>query len=128
MRTPSHWLLVAMFGASGVTHLMRPQIFEPIIPPVLAPYEHELVLGSGVAELGCAAGLALPWTRRAAGLASAGLLLGVLPSNVQMSLIWAHRLRRRRTPATAAMFVTTVVRVPLQWPLVLIGWRAFRGR
>jgi len=126
MRTANHWLLVAMFGGSGVTHLVRPQIFEPIIPPALAPYEREMVLGSGVAELCCAAGLALPGTRRVAGLASAGLLLGVLPSNVQMSMIWARRLRRRRDPGTAAMFAATVARVPLQWPLVLIGWRAFR--
>jgi hypothetical protein len=52
----------------------------------------------------------------------------VLPSNVQMSLIWARRLRRRPGPATAAMFTATVARVPLQWPLVMIAWRAFRGR
>jgi len=128
MHTPNHWLLVAMFGGSGVLHLVRPQIFEPIIPGALSPYEREVVVGSGVAELGCAAGLSLPWTRRAAALASAALLLGVLPSNVQMSLIWARRLRRRPGPATAAMFTATVARVPLQWPLVMIAWRAFRGR
>jgi len=127
MRTPNHWLLVALFGGSGVLHLARPQIFEPIIPTWLAPHAHALVLGSGVAELGCAAGLASPGTRSVAGLASVGLLLGVLPSNVQMSLIWGRRLQRRRDPATAATFAATVARVPLQWPLILIGWRAFRG-
>ncbi|HKJ12156.1 MAG TPA: DoxX family protein [Ornithinimicrobium sp.] len=128
MRRPNHWLLVALFGGSGTLHLVRPQIFEPIIPPALSPYERETVVGSGIAELTCAAGLALPWTRRLAGLASAGLLVGVLPSNVQMSLMWARRLQRRPDPATAAMFAATVVRVPLQWPLVMIGWRAFRSR
>ncbi len=126
MRAPNLWLLVAMFGTSGTLHLIKPEMFESIIPPTLHPYERELVMGSGVAELACATGLALPITRPIAGLASAGLLLGVLPSNVQMSIIWARRAQRRGDLRSRAMFAGTVARVPLQWPLIMIGWRAFR--
>ena len=45
--------LVGAYVVSGVTHLVRPQVFEPTIPPQL-PKARELVYLSGVAELVCA--------------------------------------------------------------------------
>ena len=58
---PTARLVTAMFAGSGVLHLVRPQIFEPIVPRVL-PAHRELVLVSGVAEIACAAGLLHPST------------------------------------------------------------------
>jgi uncharacterized membrane protein len=110
--------LAALFTASGVVHLVRPGVFEPLVPRWL-PARREIVLGSGVAELACAAGLLLPRTRPLAGWASAALLVGVFPGNVQMALDAQQRRSRARR-------VGTVARLPLQVPLVRAALRAAR--
>ena len=111
--------LAGLFTLSGVVHLVRPQVYEPIVPRVL-PARRQVVLVSGVAELVCAAGLLHPRTRRAAGWASAGLLLAVYPANVKMAL---DARRSRSTGLRAA----TLARLPLQLPMVRTALRAARG-
>lgn len=116
--------LATIFVASGVTHLLRPQVFEPMIPVPLQAHRRALVLISGVAEIACAAGLLHPSTRKPAGLASAVLLLGILPANVQMTLAHGKRATRRKDLASRAAFAGTVARLPLQWPLIRTALRA----
>ena len=48
--------LAGLFITSGTTHLVKPQVFEPLVPHAL-PRRRELIYASGVAELVCAAGL-----------------------------------------------------------------------
>jgi uncharacterized membrane protein len=115
--------LAALFLTSGTVHLVRPQVFEPIVPPWL-PRRRALVLASGVAEIVCAVGLLAAPTRPTAGWASAGLLLAVFPANVQMSVTHGRRAARRRDAASAAAFAATVARLPLQWPMVRTALRA----
>ncbi|GCE76249.1 hypothetical protein CBZ_13050 [Cellulomonas biazotea] len=104
--------LAAVLGTAGVLHLRRPAIFTPLIPRALGDPE-PWVLGSGVAELACAAALTVPATRRVGGLASAALLVGVFPGNVTMALRSHHGARHwSRKPAVAWG------RLPLQVPLV----------
>lgn len=116
--------LAALFATSGVIHLVRPQVFESIVPKPLDGYRRELVHVSGVAEIVCAAGLLHPSTRRVAGLASAALLVAVFPANVQMSASYGRRAQRRGTPAAQATFAGTLARLPLQWPLIRTALRA----
>ena len=66
-----------------------------------------MILGSGVAGLACAAGLVHPRSRRAAGWASAALLVGVYPGNLKMA---ADSTRTRSTRFKAIAFG----RLPLQ--------------
>lgn len=115
--------LVTLFLTSGATHLVRPQVFEGMVPHVL-PRRRELVYVSGVAEIACALGLLHPRTRKVAGLASAALLVAVFPANVQMSASHAKRAQRRHDPGSAAFFAGTVARLPLQWPLIRTALRA----
>lgn len=116
--------LSQLFAVSGVVHLVRPQVFEPMVPaPIPA---REAVWVSGAAELACAAGLLLPSTRRVAGTASAALLVAVFPANVKMAGD-AWRLRRR-TSSGSVRVGAAVARLPLQWPLIRLAWRAARGR
>jgi uncharacterized membrane protein len=68
--------LVAIFAVSGVVHLVKPDVYEPLMPSWV-PRHREVILGSGVAELACATGLVLPATRRTAGWASALLLVAI---------------------------------------------------
>jgi uncharacterized membrane protein len=120
--------LALLFLASGTTHLLRPQVFEPIVPRVL-PGRRGLVYASGVAELVCAAGLLTPRTRSAAGWGSAAVLIAVFPANVQMTVTAAYRWRRRpRDLGRAAFLAGTVARLPLQWPLVRVALSATRDR
>ncbi len=116
--------LAGLFLTSGTLHLVRPQLFEPIVPRSL-PSRRGLVLVSGVVEIACAAGLLHPRTRRTAGWASAVLLLAVLPANVQMAADARRRAHRtgHRT-GHRALFLATLARLPLQVPLVRTALRA----
>ena len=109
-------LLAGLFTVSGVVHLVKPQVFEPLMPSWV-PAHDRVIVGSGVAELACAAGLVLPATRRPAGIASAAVLVGVFPGNVKMAV---DSLRTRSTRFKAIAFA----RLPLQLPLVAIALRA----
>lgn len=112
-------LLAGLFTVSGTLHLPRPSAFEPLMPRWV-PAHRKVILGSGVAELLCAGGLALPGTRRTAGLFSAALLVAVWPGNLQMALD-AARTDRRGYQALA------FARVPLQVPMIRTALRAATG-
>ncbi len=109
-------LLAGIFTVSGVTHLVKPEVYQPLMPKWL-PRHREVIIWSGVAELGCAAGLLHPATRRPAGLASAALLVGVFPGNLKMA-VDASRTRSTKFKAIA------YGRLPLQLPMIRIAWRA----
>lgn len=113
------WLLAGLFVTSGTLHFLAPRRFEAIVPRAL-PARRQLVYLSGAAELVCAAGLAHPRSRGVAGLASVALLAAVLPANMQMAV---DICRHRSTPAKVA----AVARLPVQLPLMRIGWRAWRS-
>lgn len=116
--TPVARGLVGAYGVSGVIHLVKPQVFEGIVPKRL-PRRRELVYASGVAELACAAGMLTPRTRGIAGAASAALLVAVWPANVEMALQAHSRTRRRgSTPQREVQRALAVARLPLQWPLI----------
>ncbi|GAA1727305.1 membrane protein [Isoptericola hypogeus] len=121
-RTP-HLLaagLAATLTATGVLHLVRPRVFEGLIPAVLGS-PRAWVLGSGVAELACAAAVAVPATRRVGGVATAALFVAVFPGNVKMALD-SHPGARSwaRKPAVAWG------RLPVQIPLVAWAWQVAR--
>lgn len=109
--------LVGAMAVSGAIHLARPAVFERAVPRAMPGSVRGWVLVSGVAELACAATTLWPPTRAAGGLASAALMAGVFPANVQMAL-------DARRPRTRAI---TLLRLPLQIPLVLWGLQAARS-
>jgi uncharacterized membrane protein len=104
------------FAVSGVIHLIRPQIFEPLVPKAL-PVPRALVYASGVAELACAIGLQR--RHRWAPRASALLLLAVWPANAQ------HALDVQRSGRTStAQKVLVWARLPLQLPMIKAALRS----
>lgn len=111
--------VVGAFVVSGTVHLVKPEVFEPIMPSWV-PAHRELIYASGVAELVCAAGLLSGRTRRVAGYASAALLVGVFPGNVQMA---QDASKTRNTAFKAAAYA----RLPLQLPMIRGVLRAARG-
>jgi uncharacterized membrane protein len=109
--------LVALFGVSGLLHLLWPRPFVAIVPRALRR-RRELVYATGVLELACAAGLSAPVTRRSAGLVSAGLLVAVFPANIQMAV---NALRGHSRAAK----ILTMLRLPMQLPLIRTAFRAW---
>ncbi|MEO6713517.1 MAG: hypothetical protein ABIM89_08835 [Mycobacteriales bacterium] len=119
LRDASPYLLAALLTGAGVLHFTATDRYAQIIPAVFPQSTHRpLVQASGVAELACAALLALPRTRRVGGLATIALLVAVFPANVKMALDGG---------LTGAGFplgspVVAWLRLPLQVPL--IAWAA----
>ncbi len=104
-------VVTGAFFVSGVVHLVKPEVFEPLIPDQLPASPRQWVLWSGVAELACAAGMLHPRTRKAAAYGSVALLAGVFPGNVKMA---ADAQRGSNTAFKAA----TLARLPLQAPMI----------
>lgn len=120
LRTPL--ALTALLATSGALHLARPQIFDGIVPEALPGRSRTWTYLSGVAELGCAAALAAPRTRRVGGTLAALLFVAVFPANVKMA-----REALVGSGATPARRAITVGRLPLQIPLVVAALRARRA-
>jgi uncharacterized membrane protein len=112
--------LALVFTASGITHFVRPQFFESIMPrPIPARHHRTLIYLSGVAELICAVGLVR--RSRWASAASTAVLIGVLPANVQM----ATDAGTGRQPGAMNNGVVAWGRLPLQ---ALMIWAARQAR
>ncbi len=117
MSTPARArALLLLLGGSGVLHLLRPRTFDWLVPPELGP-ARPWVTGSGVAELGAAALLAAPATRRAGGWAAVALLAAFVPAHL-------HTFRVVRGPVPTAL---AAVRLPLQVPLLLAALSVARA-
>ena len=119
MRRASPFLLSGLLMVTGSLHFVFPKTYAQIIPPQL-PAPEALVYLSGVAELACALGLALPRTRRLAGWTTAALFVAVFPANVQMALDADGR--------SEAYQWVTYARLPLQVPLVVWAVSVARSR
>lgn len=110
--------LSALLTFTGSVHLVRPHVFDAALPPWLPGSKRTWALGSGVAELACAALLAWPSTRRVGGFSTAALFVGVFPGNLHMAQL-------ARSPRAR---LVTALRLPLQVPLVWWAWRVARPR
>jgi len=101
---------VAAFTISGATHLVRPAVFEPLIPAALGD-PTPWVVGSGVAELACAAGLV--GRARWAPAATAATLAIIWVGNLQ------HAVRIQSSPRTGRPAKAVAwLRLPLQVPMI----------
>jgi uncharacterized membrane protein len=110
--------LAALLGGSGVLHLVRPRIYEWLVPPELGD-ARTWVTASGAAEIGTAALLTVPATRRAGGWAAAGLLAAFVP---------AHLHTFRVVPRRPLPLAVAAARLPVQVPLIAAALRVARGR
>ena len=112
--------MAAAFAASATVHMVRPQVFESIMPRVL-PSEHHrnLIYASGVAEYVCAVGL-FRRTRWAVP-ASIAVLLAVLPANIQMAVDSGSG----RQPGPADNPALAWGRLPLQGLMI---WAVLKAR
>lgn len=113
--------LALLLGVAGTTHFVLPKFYDRLIPHGLPGEPRSWTYGSGVAELGCAAAVAVPRTRRLGGLLAALLFIGVFPGNVKMAVDF-HKARKPLPHRLVAL-----LRLPLQVPLVMWALRVRDG-
>ena len=114
MQQPLGTTMVAgALALSGFVHLVRPQVFEPLIPQQLGQ-PRAWVYASGVAELVSAGGLATrqPW----APAVSTATLAVIWVGNLQMAL----DLQRSNRPTWQK--VAGWARMPAQVPMMWSAW------
>ncbi|MBK0869907.1 MULTISPECIES: hypothetical protein [unclassified Saccharopolyspora] len=111
-------VLSGALATMGALHFLRPKPFDGIVPRSLPGSARTWTYVSGAAELGCAAAVAHPRTRRAGALVTAGLFVGVFPANLRM----AADFRRKPLPLRLIAYG----RLPLQIPLVAWALRVRR--
>jgi uncharacterized membrane protein len=111
--------LGALLAAAGVTHFAVPVFYDAMIPEALPGRPRVWTVGSGVAELAVAGAVLHPATRSVGAGAAVALFVGVLPANVKMAL-------DARSSRSAAYRLGTVLRLPLQAPLIAWAWRVHR--
>lgn len=110
--------LAALLTSTGILHFAVPAQFDAIVPEQLPGAARTWTQLTGAAELGIAALIAMPGTRRLGGLLAAVLFVCVFPANVKMAIDWAAK--------PAWMRALAYGRLPLQIPLVL--WALFVSR
>lgn len=103
-------LSVFLTGA-GAMHFVVPKFYDAMIPEALPGTPRMWTYGSGVAEIATAAAILTPRTRRTGGLAAAYLFAAVLPGNVKQAI-------DARNSDSAAFRIGTLLRLPMQWPLI----------
>jgi uncharacterized membrane protein len=111
--------LSAFLASAGTLHLVRPNFFRSAVPKHLPGGKPFWIRISGVTELGVAAAIALPQTRRQGSLAAAALFVAVFPGNISMALKGFGNPRVGRSRK-----VLLLARLPLQAPLVAWALRA----
>jgi uncharacterized membrane protein len=104
-------ILVALFLASGVLHLVNPNAFMWLMPPWM-PWPVELIYVSGVFELVAAIGII--FRQRWAGLLAGLTLLAVWPANIWYAL-------EVTGSGNTALIVAAWLRLPLQLPLIYVA-------
>lgn len=108
--------LATLLAVTSTVHFAKPHTFDAAVPDWLPGRKLDWEIGSGVAELACAVLIAHPRTRCWGGYAAAALFVAVFPGNVNMAMI--ARTRRAKQ--------ATLLRLPLQIPLVWWAWRVAR--
>ncbi|WP_280255318.1 DoxX family protein [Nocardia wallacei] len=113
-------MAAALFGM-GTLHFVVPKPFDSIVPPALPGKARTYTYWSGVAEIGVATALAVPRTRRLGGLLAMVLFIAVYPANVQMAV---DSVRNPKAPR--ALKAISLLRLPLQVPMVRQAWKVRR--
>jgi uncharacterized membrane protein len=104
-------LLIVLFSASGLLHLIKPDAFLWLMPPWL-PEHNFLILLSGAFEIICAVGLITK--QRWSGYLSALVLLAIWPANIWYAFDVLGK-------GFSWLVVIAWIRLPLQIPLMLIA-------
>lgn len=82
LRRVMRWLMALFYFTAGVVHLRSPGSFLPIVPNWV-PMPLQVVVFTGIAEIGGAVGLLIPRLRWVAGVMLAVYAIAVFPANIK---------------------------------------------
>ena len=102
----------------GTLHFVMPRRYESFVPPRLARWRRELVVGSGIAEIAGGAAVLPHHTRRWARWWLLATLVAVYPANIHMA-VNSEDFPEIPAPALWA-------RLPFQFLFALLTWRGTR--
>ncbi len=111
--------MAGMLTTVGILHFAAPKPFDTIVPAELPGSARFYSHASGVAELGTAALLAAPQTRRLGATVAIALFLAVFPANVNMVRLWWGK--------PWPMRLLAIARLPAQIPMIVLANRVRRG-
>lgn len=108
-----------MLVGAGTTHFLSPGFFDELVPEWVPGAARFWTNASGAAEIAVGALVANRRTERLGGWAALALFLAVYPANIQDAI--TH-------PPTDGRGVASLVRLPLQIPLLLWAHHHARAR
>ncbi len=115
--TPRTLFMSGLLGFAGTMHFIRPKTFDSIVPPSLGN-RRAWTYASGVAEIGRAALLAVPATRRIGGRGDGGTHGRCVPG---------QHLHRGQTLEVTEGPRVRAGQAALQIPLVQMSWAIAQG-
>jgi uncharacterized membrane protein len=113
--------MAAMLLGIGTLHFLAPKPFDGIIPAELPGSPRFYTYASGVAEIGVAAALAAPQTRKAGAAAAVALFLAVWPGNFNMARLWF-----KDSTKPWPMRALALARLPMQIPMITGALKIYR--
>ena len=111
MKKLSLFVMSVFYMGAGVNHFWHSEFYLRIMPPWL-PWHNELVIISGVCEVGFGMLLLFSSTRKLAAWGIVLLLIAIFPANIQMMLNYYNQ-------SNPKLWIT-ILRLPLQ--IILILW------
>lgn len=121
-RRAARYALAALLGVAAVGHVVRPGLFEGMVPPWVPGDPSFWNLSSGAAEAVAAGLLLRRSTSRLGGLLALLTLLAVFPANIDAAL-------RDGTPGLSGFAGTREaawLRLPFQVPPLAAAWWVWR--
>ena len=111
--------MVAVMGGAGISHFVKPDFYDAIVPRWLPGKARTWTYASGAVELACVALLVPRRTRRIGGWLTFATVLGVWPANWQAA--FDGGMPQASPPMNTA--AAAWLRLPLQLPML---WNALR--
>ena len=105
----------AFWLVAGAMHFIVPRQYQAIVPPRIARWKKEIVVASGLAEIGGGLAILPDRTRRGARWWLLATLVAVYPANIHMAL------RPERFPRFPRALLWA--RLPVQGLFALLTWR-----
>lgn len=110
------YVMAAFYMFAGVMHFLRPEFYQPMMPPYL-PWHGFLIFLSGVAELGLGAAVLVPSLRKLAAWGIILLLIAIFPANIHIALYNVPVFGNAEGAG-----IWNWVRLPFQGVLILWAW------
>ena len=121
IKTVLLYTMGVFYVVAGVNHFLSPDFYLRLMPPYL-PWHSELVALSGVAEILCGVGVAVPQTRVMAAWATIALLIAIFPANIHVAANDVPMVG-----ADQGAGIVSWVRLPFQAVFIAWAWWYTRG-